>query len=466
MGRSLEERPTTVSSIYFHRRSNRHYEIANGRMSRYQIDSSGNRILPVDKFIDLAIGSGHHARTFATRTAQGRLLELPLSWYSKEQAWAMSPGYDRADHEDFRREITPACLFCHSNGAQPAAIDCSRCHGSTEPHLKRPGRGTILNPARLPADRRLQVCLQCHLQTASAGVADSVKQPGQSTWSFQPGMALSEYKMLFDRDDPPGEDRFEVNHAGYRLLQSACFRQSKGALQCTTCHDPHTAQVRANACTGCHAQAHAKEPERRASAACAGCHMPKRVPSDAIHTEVTDHRIARVPSFTNPKEEDHRPYQGKVIPFYLPAEPLFIAAAQPNASDSILRQMIARDPGNAAVRVTLAKRLLRGSQTEAAIALLQEALRIDPSMTEARCYWGVGLAMNGQTQAALRELRAAIAGHPDHSLSWINLGITLESAGSIAEAKAAYAEAIRLQPDSEEARLRWKRLVTQDQPQQ
>ena len=39
---------------------------------------------------------------------------------------------------------------------------------------------------------------------------------------------LADYKMLFDRTD--AADRIEINHAGYRLLQSACFRKSEGKL--------------------------------------------------------------------------------------------------------------------------------------------------------------------------------------------------------------------------------------------
>ena len=87
--------------------------------------------------------------TFLNRTPQGRLLELPLSWYTRSGGWGMSPGYDRADHDDFRREISDSCLFCHSAGPDPAPIDCGRCHGDVQKHLKSPMKGSILNPAKL-----------------------------------------------------------------------------------------------------------------------------------------------------------------------------------------------------------------------------------------------------------------------------------------------------------------------------
>jgi cytochrome c-type biogenesis protein CcmH/NrfG len=51
-------------------------------------------------------------------------------------------------------------------------------------------------------------------------------------------------------------------------------------------------------------------------------------------------------------------------------------------------------------------------------------------------------------------LRRAVADNPDHALSWTNLGVTLEAVGDSKGARDAYSEAIRLQPDSSEARRR------------
>ena len=137
MGRSIG-RPTPPPGTFYHRRSNRFYVVSDSKMRRHQTGGTGEEINVVEKSIDLAIGSGNHAVTFLSRTAQGRLLELPLSWYARSANWGMSPGYDRADHDDFRREISDSCLFCHSSGADPAPIDCGRCHGQVETHLKSP----------------------------------------------------------------------------------------------------------------------------------------------------------------------------------------------------------------------------------------------------------------------------------------------------------------------------------------
>src|SRR5205814_9091070 len=124
-----------------------------------------------EKSIDYVIGSGKHAMTFAHLDIENRLIELPVSWYAEDGGyWNMSPGYDRPDHSDFRREVPDSCLFCHNgypsraNGGLAQGIDCQRCHGPGELHAG--GKGPIVNPAKLNKTRGLEVCLQCHLESA------------------------------------------------------------------------------------------------------------------------------------------------------------------------------------------------------------------------------------------------------------------------------------------------------------
>jgi tetratricopeptide (TPR) repeat protein len=459
MGRSIG-RPAPPPGSFYHRRSNRSYTISDSKMRRHQTGSSGEQINVVEKPIDLAIGSGNHAVTFVSRTPQGRLLELPLSWYTRSAQWGMSPGYDRADHDDFRREISDSCLFCHSSGANPAPIDCGRCHGQVDKHLKSPGKGSILNPAKLSSERQLEVCLQCHLQTTSRGIQDSLRRPGRDVWSYQPGTALANYKMFFDRADSEASDRIEINHAGYRLLQSACFRQSEGKLICTSCHDPHTAQVRTTGCTQCHASTHAGEGISAADG-CHTCHMPKRVPADAILTVITDHKIVRKPRFTDPIAEDHTPYSGRVIPYFSEADKLSHAAAgaQRGGGDvSLYRRLVAREPENVPLLTTLGKILLRSQAPDQAVDVFEKALRLDPLHTDARNHLGVAYGVLGRLHDAAGQLRRAVADNPDHALSWTNLGVTLEALADSKAAREAYSEAIRLQPDSSEARRRRAQL--------
>jgi Flp pilus assembly protein TadD len=190
--------------------------------------------------------------------------------------------------------------------------------------------------------------------------------------------------------------------------------------------------------------------------------MPKRVPSDAIHTTMTDHRIAARPVFTNPAGEEHKPYSGQVIAFYGEPDDLSVTFANVRSSGAdivaLYRRLIGRDPRDPGLFAALGKELLRTQQPVYAVREFEKALTLDPQHTEARMYLGVALALQGKHKDALVQLRRAVRDNPDHSLAWTNLGITLEAMGDKEAAIEAYSEAIRLQPDLSEARQRRARL--------
>jgi tetratricopeptide (TPR) repeat protein len=459
MGRSVDLRPTLRSATFYHRLSNRHYSIHENAIRRHQIGSVGQPVNVLEKSVTFSIGSGNHAVTYIHRTPQGRFLELPLSYYPKLGGYGMSPGYDRPDHLDFRREISDACLFCHSGSAEPRPIDCERCHGDSRKHVAKPGKGSILNPGQFAAKAQLELCLQCHLETTSSAFADSLRVPGREAFSYRPGEPLQQYKLYFDRSDPTGQDRFEINHAGYRLLQSACFRKSRGSLTCITCHDPHSARVKANACQSCHESAHVLQ-----TADCASCHMAKRSPADAIHTTMTDHLIQTRPRLIQPAREDHTAYTGPITDFYTQSDPLTRAVMNirepgPEAI-SVYQQYLARYPQHVPSLAALGKMLVHIGRSERAIPLLDRVLQINPRHTEALNSLAVAHAVGGRKERTLPLLRRAVAENPDHAPSWINLGNALEAAENRDGAIQAYTEAIRLQPDSSEARQRLQRLVS------
>jgi Tfp pilus assembly protein PilF len=482
MGRSVSKPVVSASADYYHRGSNRHYRLLrrgpDSFLRRHQVDGSRGEVNVLERRIDFAIGSGNHARTYVHRTAQSRLIELPLSWYIEGGGtWAMSPGYDRADHLDFRREVTEKCLFCHSaypstsNGGAPAAIDCQRCHGPGESHLSKPGRGSIVNPARLPRDRQLEVCLQCHLETASSGFLDSILHVGRTAFSYRPGEQLADYKVYFDRVDP--SDKLEVNHAGYRLMKSRCSTASEGRLLCTTCHDPHGARriEVATACRTCHSTEHARERTD-----CAACHMPKRRTQDAIHVVMTDHLIARRPpvgDLTAAITERHDPYLGAIVPFY-PSNAVVTERAEywidqaethrrsGNLAKAIdaYREALKREPESVAVRAALGDALIRQKNVAAAVAMLEPALKKDPQHTGALVALAVARGIEGRVNDSLRLLERAIKINPDLPLAWLNLGVAREQKCDLRAAEAAYREAIRLQPDFLEARHHLNTLLS------
>ena len=162
---------------------------------RWQVGFDGRETNVEEKQIDFVLGSGNHGRTYLHLTPRGTLQQLPLGWYAeKGGSWAMNPGYDTADYGGSTRVIHYECMFCHNGypripeghqepGAEaqyrrplPEGIDCQRCHGPGRQHVaaaQKAGaapeqiRAAIVNPARLSAEREMEVCLQCHLETTT-----------------------------------------------------------------------------------------------------------------------------------------------------------------------------------------------------------------------------------------------------------------------------------------------------------
>src|SRR5262249_39895148 len=196
MGRSFY-RPSAANTVEDYTRNNRLHHQPSSReytmvehdgqwfQRRHQTGFDGKETNALETRVDYVIGSGNHAHSYLHRTGDGHLVEMPVSWYSENGGyWAMSPGYDRPNQQDFRRAIAFSCMFCHNacpesppaeEGVFPAAlpegIDCQRCHGPGSAHVeaasrKAPAetiRRAIVNPARLPRDRQLEVRMQCHL---------------------------------------------------------------------------------------------------------------------------------------------------------------------------------------------------------------------------------------------------------------------------------------------------------------
>ena len=314
------------SNSYYHEPSQRHYEMTRRGdkfyVRRYQLDAQGRRIHQLEKQVTHVMGSGARARSYIHQTSNGRMVELPISWYAQENSWGMAPGYDKPKHAGFTRIITNSCMFCHNGyplgamkadragwdhdpsfrGEIPMGIDCQRCHGPGEEHIREANnptalervRETITNPARLGAERQLDICMQCHLETPFR-IPKSVRRFGRTVYSYRPGEALSDYIVHFDYEEGTGhEDDFLIVSAAYRLRKSACFQQSS-ELICTTCHDPHESLPPAEraahyrqVCLGCHeVESHFQ------SADCTECHMPARRTKDVVRVVMTDHFIQR-----------------------------------------------------------------------------------------------------------------------------------------------------------------------------
>jgi Flp pilus assembly protein TadD len=297
-----------------------HYAVEHSAAGTFHRESAAGSPTPVEAagVIALAVGSGRQGQSFLVNR-DGFLFQSPISWYTRDRAWGLSPDFQRRN-QHFSRPIPEGCLFCHTNEARtepdtinrfrpgPAEpVGCERCHGPGELHVAARLRGegpagedlTIVNPRRLDPDLRDAVCEQCHLQ----GEARVVRR-GRALYDYRPGLPLSGFVSVYVRPPDEVDTRRAVSHVEQMRL-SRCFRSSGGKMGCISCHDPHVlpaAEERVSwyrgRCLGCHQETSctlAADERRRHNPAdsCIDCHMPRGDSSNVAHTAVTDHRIVR-----------------------------------------------------------------------------------------------------------------------------------------------------------------------------
>ena len=422
----------------------------------------------------------------------------------------MNPGYDNP-HPMTRRLIAYECMFCHNaypeipatahrdlsanpvySGALPEGIACQRCHGPGAAHVQAAQtartsiqqiRALILNPVRLSKDRQMQVCEQCHLETTSSLLPDRIRHYDQQPFGYKASQPLGTFNSYFSRDPEKGRtDNFEIASAPYRLRQSRCYIESKGALTCESCHNPHDLRKGANAssyyanvCMKCHA---ATLPQQIAlhkhpvSNDCVSCHMPKRRTEDVVHAIMTDHLIQRHPPspeklLANLQEIEDTPataYRGDVKRYLLdheiprPTDALYDALAQvidgsnlqagiPQLAEEIRMQ----HPQQANFSIELGDGMRRSDNLSGAIDAYRQALAVDPLSSRAARRLGVALGKAGQKDEALAVLQKAIAREPQNALLWYEQGIVETEAGDRTKSVADFQKAVELKPDDADA---------------
>jgi len=497
----------------------------------------GKRLHELKRRMDYVTGSGNVARTYFT-AENGRLFQLPLTWYS-EHGWDFSPGY-RVSNARFDRVMPDRCIACHSSYPKPlpfaegkyadvrSGIGCERCHGPGALHVKDRTAGakadsaydnTIVNPARLPLGRRLDVCEQCHVHTAV-----SVLREGKDEFSYLPSQPLQDQWAFFKQ---AGSIDI-VSHAD-RLRQSACFlatRTTARPLECATCHDPHqpppAAGSRSLVCQTCHRpDSLAKRltgsslADHAPDADCVSCHMPKVGERGVPHGTFTDHWI-RVVKPGAPPPTVARTGNSPIEPFF-DRDKTGPEAGIYQGMGGIVYATLATNTGAlAAAAATLDKALgadtTRGEahfllgvayaqlgKTADAIRALEHAVRIDsgrpdrlralaqayeragrdpatidhlyrralslqPALAWLRADYADYLQGHGRRDEAIEGYRAALAEQPSLATGWFNLGAVLAESGQSRPSADAFRRAVNLDPSMGEALSRLFEVSAQGSP--
>ncbi len=511
------------------RRTGFRYAVVEDGDSLYQeetlVGAGERRLHELRRRIDYVMGSGEVARTYFTEE-NGRLFQLPLTWY-REGGWDFSPGYE-LDNPRFERLLPDRCLACHGSYPEPIpflegvyarlrqGIGCERCHGPGALHVRERSAGgtpdsaydaTIVDPARLPLARRLDVCEQCHVHTPV-----TVLREGRGPFDYVPSERLSDQWAFFKASGSIDI----VSHAD-RLRQSACFQGTLGSgrpLECTTCHDPHRPvgerATRSRPCLECHSAealdrrlaSSPARPEHVGGADCVSCHMPRTSERTVPHGAFTDHWIRVVDSSSVAGPE--RPAGGGPIEPYFERDRDGSEAAMYRGMGEVVYATLATDPGllqrgaaalagaletdtthdDARFLLGLAYRQL--GRTDEAIAALETAVRVEPDVPQrlqalARAYeaarrdpdtiatlyeralaiqprlawiradYADFLQSTGRLEDAEAAYRAALAERPSLALAAFDLGTLLAGEGRLEEGTSEFSRAVRLDPSLAEA---------------
>jgi predicted CXXCH cytochrome family protein len=324
--------------------------------------------------VDRLVGS-HWIQECMHRDETGRYTRLPVLYHVVEKRWVHANGAFLApDSEDFWAQCrgsawNDSCLYCHNTGPSKnplrnlrgqivayntevaeLGISCEACHGPGADHIRlnqnparrlalqarrappeldpSAGDPSIVHPARLPVQRRDEICARCHgalVPKAAAWDARTHRDPfiaGQELlrynnffWSEAQQAALARGGPASADGKPlapePGDGRFwpdgtplttALEYNGMGL--SACYQHGKGSLSCLTCHSMHTEDpnfllkpdMQSNeACFTCHDEyrgrlaEHTRHMADSPGSLCYNCHMPH-----LVYSLLTTHRSHRI----------------------------------------------------------------------------------------------------------------------------------------------------------------------------
>jgi tetratricopeptide (TPR) repeat protein len=463
-------------------------------MRQSAIDAKGNESAVDERELTRVVGSGHHSRTYLV-TMGDKLFQAPACWYTKDAVWDLCPGYEQ-NNDYFSREIDRTCVFCHNARMVrkpsarnayiepiPDGIDCERCHGPGRLHVDKWAHGdtpsgqgdpAIVNPKRLTAPLRMQICFQCHLGDSKSTERVSRVETALEDW--RPGRPITA-AMIPYRFSEATPHEFGLSAQVDRLLLSRCYLESQGRMECVTCHDPHVTVYRkdrpadffTSKCLSCHTTESCKgsPSARRATSPtddCVFCHMRKAEPSDHRHAVFTDHWIRRrideppqsrsafgvepyLPAeFAALPAADRAFYTGRAISLRAHAVPPAVQRTMWPEAERAFREAIGLGFANSDAWFFLGKALqAQGKQRDAAEAFATAHAK-DPLGHDAAFAHGQSLLMQRRVGEAESVFEAMTREHPESAAPFAELARCRASRGDYRAAQELFAKAIEREP--------------------
>lgn len=454
------------------------------------VDQNGDTIYEQSERIQFALGSGIQGRSFLIERS-GKFFLSPIGWYSRAGKWDLSPGYRLPHHKRFSREVSEACLECHTGRMNArsdqinhfrtppffeAAIGCERCHGPGGAHVQfqhdKPAGGIdpMVHPGRLSPEAREDVCSQCHLQ----GEGRSLRA-GRRFGDFRPGQRLEESYVIFIKGTRTNADgSIRAVSQVEQTRASACFQGSAGKFGCISCHNPHAEPPRddidryyRSKCLECHSDRGCSldETARRQSRpddSCTACHMPRLSASDVPHTSQTDHRILKKPGSEAPRDDafDDNPAIFDDADQRLPelvinrARGIWLAEqaefrTDPRLAEKAFRLLgpVSRQlPRDAEVWSALGTAAAVRQQFEDALNYWRRALELDPGHAATLRTTAILLSNRGRQQDARPLIEKSLSVEPSNALMWGRYSHLIGQAGQLDQAIEAAEKSRALDP--------------------